>query len=138
MDFRVFVEPQQGATYSDQLAVARAAEDLGYSALVTSLIARSNEADADPMDIINSIMTLVVFLPLLFTMSEFVGDLPVIGAIPHSLFWLALAWSVFGTTLLAVVGMKLPELQFRNQRVEAAFRKELVYGEDQSRLAIFS
>lgn len=31
-------------------------EDLGYSALVTSLIARSNEADADPMDIINSIM----------------------------------------------------------------------------------
>jgi hypothetical protein len=30
--------------------------ELGYSALVTSIIARSNEADADPMDIINSIM----------------------------------------------------------------------------------
>ena len=26
--------------------------------------------------------------------------------------------------------MKLPGLQFRNQRVEAAYRKELVYGED--------
>jgi peptide/bleomycin uptake transporter len=32
--------------------------------------------------------------------------------------------------VLAVVGIKLPGLQFRNQRVEAAYRKELVYGED--------
>jgi len=32
--------------------------------------------------------------------------------------------------LLAAVGIKLPGLQFRNQRVEAAYRKELVYGED--------
>ena len=30
VDFRVFVEPQQGATYSDQLAVALTAEELGY------------------------------------------------------------------------------------------------------------
>jgi peptide/bleomycin uptake transporter len=29
-----------------------------------------------------------------------------------------------------VVGFKLPGLEFQNQRVEAAFRKELVYGED--------
>src|SRR6201992_2127229 len=36
MDFRVFVEPQQGATYGDQLAVARAAEALGYSAFFRS------------------------------------------------------------------------------------------------------
>ncbi len=36
MDFRVFVEPQQGATYDDQLAVARAAESLGYSAFFRS------------------------------------------------------------------------------------------------------
>ncbi|MBS1696189.1 MAG: LLM class F420-dependent oxidoreductase [Actinobacteria bacterium] len=36
MDFRVFVEPQQGATYADQLAVARAAESLGYSAFFRS------------------------------------------------------------------------------------------------------
>ena len=36
MDFRVFVEPQQGATYSDQLAVARAAEALGFSAFFRS------------------------------------------------------------------------------------------------------
>lgn len=36
MDFRVFVEPQQGATYDDQLAVARAAESCGYSAFFRS------------------------------------------------------------------------------------------------------
>lgn len=29
-----------------------------------------------------------------------------------------------------VVGNKLPGLQFNNQKVEAAYRKELVYGED--------
>jgi peptide/bleomycin uptake transporter len=42
----------------------------------------------------------------------------------------AIAWSAFGSLLLAVVGIKLPGLEFRNQRVEAAYRKELVYGED--------
>jgi peptide/bleomycin uptake transporter len=79
---------------------------------------------------INSIMTLVVFLPLLFQMSDYVGDVPILCAVPHSLFWLAIGWSLFGTALLAFAGIKLPGLQFRNQRVEAAYRKELVYGED--------
>ena len=32
--------------------------------------------------------------------------------------------------LFAVVGIQLPGLNFANQRVEAAYRKELVYGED--------
>jgi F420-dependent oxidoreductase-like protein len=36
VDFRVFVEPQQGASYSDQLAVAQAAESLGFSAFFRS------------------------------------------------------------------------------------------------------
>ncbi|WP_078307489.1 MULTISPECIES: LLM class F420-dependent oxidoreductase [unclassified Mycobacterium] len=36
MDFRVFVEPQQGATYSDQLRVAQAAEQLGFTAFFRS------------------------------------------------------------------------------------------------------
>jgi F420-dependent oxidoreductase-like protein len=36
VDFRVFVEPQQGASYSDQLAVARAAEALAFSAFFRS------------------------------------------------------------------------------------------------------
>ncbi|WP_117193565.1 peptide antibiotic transporter SbmA [Rhizobium terrae] len=79
---------------------------------------------------VNSVMTLVVFLPLLFSLSDHISEIPLLGAVPHSLFWLAIVWSLFGTVLLAVAGIKLPGLQFRNQRVEAAFRKELVYGED--------
>lgn len=36
MDFRIFTEPQQGATYDEQLAVAQAAEQLGFSAFFRS------------------------------------------------------------------------------------------------------
>ena len=52
MDFRVFVEPQQGATYGDQLAVARAAEDLGYSAFFRSdhYVAMSGDGLPGPTD----------------------------------------------------------------------------------------
>jgi len=82
------------------------------------------------ISLINSIMTLVVFLPILFALSSYVTELPIVGEIPHTLFWLALFWSAFGTGLLAIAGIKLPGLNFRNQRVEAAYRKELVYGED--------
>lgn len=36
MQLRVFVEPQQGASFADQLAVARLAEELGYDAFFRS------------------------------------------------------------------------------------------------------
>jgi len=36
MDLRIFVEPQQGASYADQLAVARATEELGFDAFFRS------------------------------------------------------------------------------------------------------
>ena len=39
-------------------------------------------------------------------------------------------WSVLGTGVLALIGIRLPRIQFFNQRVEAAYRKELVLGED--------
>lgn len=80
--------------------------------------------------LINSVMTLIVFLPILLGLSSYVSELPIVGEVPHALFWLAIFWSAFGTLLLAVAGIKLPGLNFRNQRVEAAYRKELVYGED--------
>ena len=80
--------------------------------------------------IVDSVMTLFAFLPVLFALSSYVAELPLVGAIPAPLFTAALLWSVFGTGLLAVAGVKLPGLYFRNQRVEAAYRKELVYGED--------
>ncbi|NTF42764.1 peptide antibiotic transporter SbmA [Rhizobium rhizogenes] len=88
------------------------------------------------VSLIGSIMTLIVFLPILLELSKYVTDLPIIGTIPYSLVWLALLWSVFGTFLLAVFGIKLPGLNFRNQRVEAAYRKELVYGEDRDDRAL--
>ncbi|OBF28169.1 LLM class F420-dependent oxidoreductase [Mycobacterium sp. ACS1612] len=52
MDFRVFVEPQQGATYTDQLAVARTAEELGYSAFFRSdhYVAMSGDGLPGPTD----------------------------------------------------------------------------------------
>ncbi|MGC7099775.1 LLM class F420-dependent oxidoreductase [Amycolatopsis lurida] len=36
MELRIFTEPQQGASYDDQLRVAKAAEDLGYDAFFRS------------------------------------------------------------------------------------------------------
>jgi F420-dependent oxidoreductase-like protein len=52
MDFRVFVEPQQGASYGDQLAVAQAAESLGYSAFFRSdhYLAMSGDGLPGPTD----------------------------------------------------------------------------------------
>ncbi len=77
-----------------------------------------------------SLMTLIVFLPLLFELSTNITELPLIGPVNGSLVWIALMSAIFGTVLLASVGIKLPGLEFENQKVEAAFRKELVYGED--------
>ena len=42
----------------------------------------------------------------------------------------AVIWSVLGTGALALIGIRLPGIEFFNQRVEAAYRKELVLGED--------
>jgi peptide/bleomycin uptake transporter len=77
-----------------------------------------------------SVMTLFAFLPILRALSEKITEFPWIGSVPRSLVWVAIAFALAGTVLMAVVGIKLPGLEFENQRVEAAFRKELVYGED--------
>lgn len=79
---------------------------------------------------ISAIMTLIAFLPLLWTLSKEVTELPLIGAVNGSLVFIALLSAAFGTVLLAAVGYRLPGLEFNNQKVEAAYRKELVYGED--------
>ena len=87
------------------------------------------------ISIVTAFMTLFAFLPILIALSEYVTELPLLGVIPSPLFFMALVFSVFGTALLALVGIRLPGLEFRNQRVEAALRKELVYGEDNERRA---
>lgn len=87
------------------------------------------------VSLIQAIMTLVAFLPVLVTLSQHVKSVPLLGAMPYGLVLAALLWSLFGTALLGLVGIKLPGLEFRNQRVEAAYRKELVYGEDDAERA---
>lgn len=84
---------------------------------------------------IDSIMTLIAFTPILWGLSSFVKELPLIGEVPQALVFTALIWSAMGTGLLALAGIRLPGLEFRNQRVEAAYRKELVLGEDHAERA---
>ena len=82
------------------------------------------------VSLLNAIMKLIAFLPVLVALSPHVRELPIVGYIPYGLVIAAIIWSLLGTGLLAIVGIKLPGLNFKNQRVEAAYRKELVYGED--------
>jgi peptide/bleomycin uptake transporter len=82
------------------------------------------------VNLVQSVMTLIAFLPVLLVLSSHVTELPLVGQIPSPLVFVALVWSAFGTVFLALAGIKLPGLSFKNQRVEAAYRKELVYGED--------
>jgi len=79
---------------------------------------------------LDSLLTLVVFLPILWGLSANITELPFFGAVSGSLVWVALVVAAFGTALLWIVGIRLPGLNFENQKVEAALRKELVYGED--------
>jgi peptide/bleomycin uptake transporter len=105
------VEGASQRVQDDTMRFARQVEDLGAS-------------------FVSAVMTLIAFLPVLSTLSSSIKSVPVLGAIPYSLVIVSLVWALFGTGLLAVIGLKLPGLEFKNQRVEAAFRKELVYGED--------
>jgi peptide/bleomycin uptake transporter len=80
--------------------------------------------------VLEAVMTLIAFLPILYGYSVHITRLPFFGAVPQALVWASIIWAVFGTMFLALLGFKLPGLEFRNQRVEAALRKELVLGED--------
>jgi peptide/bleomycin uptake transporter len=82
------------------------------------------------VNLISAVLTQLAFLPVLVKLSASVTELPLIGVIPYPLVFAGVIWSVFGTGLLALIGIRLPAIEFFNQRVEAAYRKELVYGED--------
>jgi len=85
--------------------------------------------------LIKALMTLVAFLPILWGLSAYVKELPLVGPVPQALVFVAVIWAALGTAALAVAGIRLPGLEFRNQRVEAAYRKELVLGEDNAERA---
>ncbi len=105
------IEGASQRVQEDTMRFASISEDLGIS-------------------FVDSVLTLIAFLPLLWGLSAHVKELPIIGPVSQGLVFVAILWSVVGTGLLAVAGIRLPGLEFRNQRVEAAYRKELVIGED--------
>jgi peptide/bleomycin uptake transporter len=86
-------------------------------------------------NLIDALMTLIAFLPILWVLSAHVKELPLIGEVPQALVFVAVIWAAIGTAFLAIAGIRLPGLEFRNQRVEAAYRKELVLGEDDAHRA---
>jgi len=106
------IEGASQRVQEDTMRFATITEDLGVS-------------------LIDSVMTLIAFLPILWGLSVHVKALPIVGQIPQALVIIAVSWAALGTGILALAGIRLPGLQFRNQRVEAAYRKELVLGEDE-------
>lgn len=84
---------------------------------------------------VRSMMVIVAFLPLLYELGKNVTHYPIIGELNNGLVILAIVFALGGTVLMAIVGIKLPGLEFNNQRVEAAYRKELVLGEDDAKRA---
>ena len=82
------------------------------------------------VNLISAVLTLLAFLPVLVRLSSNVSELPLFGSVPYPLVFAAVIWSVLGTGVLALIGIRLPRIEFFNQRVEAAYRKELVLGED--------
>ena len=81
------------------------------------------------LQVVRAVMTLVAFIPVLWALSEHV-TIPFFSEIPGSLVWVTFAVSLGGLVISWFVGWKLPGLEYNNQKVEAAFRKDLVLGED--------
>ena len=81
------------------------------------------------LQVIRALMLLIAFIPILYGLSSNVV-IPWLKDINGSLVWVSLTASLGGVLISWLVGIKLPGLEYNNQVVEAAFRKELVYGED--------
>ena len=81
------------------------------------------------LELFESVLKVFAFIAILWTLSSQV-ELDLIKDIPGSLVWIALVCSVGGMVISFFVGIRLPGLEYNNQRVEAAYRKRLVYGED--------
>ena len=80
--------------------------------------------------LLDSLMTLVAFTPILWGLSKQVNVLPWIGEVNHALVWVAILSALGGTLLLAAVGIRLPGIEYDIQKEEAGYRKELVLGEE--------
>ena len=87
------------------------------------------------VELLRSLMTLIAFLPILWGLSKQITMLPFFGEVDHALVWVAIISALGGTVLLAAVGFKLPGIEYDIQKEEAAYRKELVLGEDNTKRA---
>lgn len=81
------------------------------------------------LELFESFLKVIAFITILWSLSVHV-KVDWLENIPGSLVWLALACSLGGMVISFLVGIRLPGLEYNNQKVEAAFRKKLVYGED--------
>ncbi|HYD30279.1 MAG TPA: ABC transporter ATP-binding protein/permease, partial [Azospirillaceae bacterium] len=79
------------------------------------------------LDLLSSVVTLVSFLGILWSLSGPV-TLPVFGGIeiPGYMLWVAIVYAILGTWLTHKVGRPLTRLNFDQQRYEADFRFSLV------------
>lgn len=107
-------------------ASQRVQEDTKRFAVTVELIGAS---------VVEAVLTLFAFLPILWVISKNVHHIPFFGQVDHALVYAAVVYALAGTVILALVGIKLPGLEFDNQKAEAAYRKELVYAEDDSQRA---
>lgn len=93
------------------------------------------------LSFIKALMTLVAFIPILWSLSDVVSKALFANLSENSSFYflknidgllvyIALLLSLGGLVVSWFVGIKLPGLEYNNQKAEAAFRKELVYAED--------
>jgi peptide/bleomycin uptake transporter len=81
------------------------------------------------LGIFKAVLTLVAFIPILWNISSNV-TIPFFKDIEGSLFYLAFLTSFGGIFVSFLVGIKLPNIEYENQKKEAAYRKSLVYSED--------
>lgn len=80
------------------------------------------------LGLFRALLTLIAFIPILWKLSSGIGIAWL--DFQGSLVVVAVAVSLGGMLISWFVGIKLPGLEYNNQKVEAAFRKQLVYGED--------
>ncbi|AMO57064.1 hypothetical protein GZ77_00930 [Endozoicomonas montiporae] len=111
------------------------------------------------LGLFRSILTLIAFVPILWELSDSICDkftewmnssayterydsLPPslvsmewMVNIPGFLLWLSAGLALTAIVISYFVGIKLPGLEYKNQKVEARFRKRLVYAEDDKAFA---
>lgn len=80
--------------------------------------------------LLEAILQLGAFGFVLWGLSAQITELPWIGPVDHALVWVVVVTALGGTAILAVIGGKLPGIEYDIQAREAAYRKELVLGED--------